>query len=306
MSQVTDIHEYALYDKEKYGFPGVNQQAAWLDALDDCGSFGSLMLECARAYPVPGARAIADRIAAYIRDEQPRVDDGAFKRRDESMWADDMYMSVPFLSRYAELSGDERFFDDAANQLLMFKKHLYMPEKKIMAHMKSLRHGRKNDIPWCRGNGWVMFALSELLAKLPPIHEKRGQLIDFYNDLARGYLALQDECGLWHQILDDKESYLESSATAMFICAFVRGIMSGYMEPVLRERAAEAAKRGWEGLARYIIDRGGNIYGVCRGSSFSFSRAYYRSLMWNYNDTHGTGIIMLAGVELARLTQPKK
>ena len=50
-----------------------------------------------------------------------------------------------------------------------------------------------------------------------------------------------------------------------------------------------------------IIDRGGNIYGICRGSSFSFSRHYYRGLSWNYNDTHGTGIIMLAGVELVKM-----
>lgn len=301
VGQVVGIHGYALYDKEKYGFPGVNQQAAWLDALDDCGSFGSLMLECNLAYPHPRARAIADKIAAYIRDEQPRVEDGAFKRRDESMWADDMYMSVPFLARYAELSGDERFFDEAARQLLLYKEHLFMPEKKIMAHMKSLRHGKKNEIPWCRGNGWVMFSLSELLAKLPKTHEKRGQLIDFYNELTRGYLALQDECGLWHQILDDPESYLESSATAMFICAFTRGVVAGYIAPSLRDAAIAASQRAWEGLARYIIDRGGNIYGICRGSSFSFSRHYYRGLSWNYNDTHGTGIIMLAGVELVKM-----
>ena len=301
VAQVVNIHGYALYDKEKYGFPGVNQQAAWLDALDDCGSFGSLMLECNLAFPNERSRAIADKIAAYIRDEQPRVEDGAFKRRDESMWADDMYMSVPFLSRYAELSGDRAFFDDAANQLLLFKKHLFMPEKNIMAHMKSLRHGKKNEIPWCRGNGWVMFALTELLAKLPADHEKRGELIEFYNQLVRGYLALQDECGLWHQILDDKVSYLESSATAMFVCAFTRGVVAGYIDPSLRSAAIASAERGWEGLARYIIDRGGNIYGICRGSSFSFSRAYYRSLSWNYNDTHGTGIIMLAGVELVKM-----
>ena len=306
VAQVVDIHSYALYDKQKYGFPGVNQQAAWLDALDDCGSFGSLMLECSLSYPNPRAREVADRIAAYICNEQPRVDDGAFKRRDESMWADDMYMSVPFLTRYAVLSGDERFFDEAAEQLLLFKKHLFMPEKKIMAHMKSLRHGKKNEIPWCRGNGWVMFSLSELLEKLPRTHEKRGALLDFYNELTQGYLALQDACGLWHQILDDPESYLESSATAMFICAFARGIVAGYLAPSLRGAAIEAVQRAWEGLARYIIDRGGNIYGICRGSSFSFSRHYYRGLSWNYNDTHGTGIIMLAGVELVKMQESLK
>ena len=306
VAQVVSIHGYALYDKKTYGFPGVNQQAAWLDALDDCGSFGSLMLECGASYPHPRARSIADAIAKYMRTEQPRVEDGAYKRRDESMWADDMYMSVPFLARYAALSGDAGFFDEAADQLLLFKKHLFMENKNLMSHMKSLRHGKKNEIPWCRGNGWVMFSLSELLARLPEDHAKRSALIAFYNDLVRGYLAVQDECGLWHQILDDPESYLESSATAMFICAFSRGVVEGYIDPSLRGAAIESAQRAWQALTKYIIDRGGNIYGVCRGSSFSFSRHYYRSLSWNYNDTHGTGIIMLAGVELVKMNETLK
>ena len=47
------------------------------------------------------------------------------------------------------------------------------------------------------------------------------------------------------------------------------------------------------------------FYGVCRGSGFSFSRAYYRSLSWNFNDTHGIGIVMLAGVEYLRLSSDR-
>ena len=64
---------------------------------------------------------------------------------------------------------------------------------------------------------------------------------------------------------------------------------------LIAERAAK------EGISEVVFDRGGNIYGICRGSSFSFSRHYYRGLSWNYNDTHGTGIIMLAGVELVKM-----
>lgn len=74
--QVVSIHEYALYDQARYGFPGVNQQICWLDALDDCGSFGSMMLECAK----PGdaaVRKLADAIGEYMLHEQPRTSEGA-------------------------------------------------------------------------------------------------------------------------------------------------------------------------------------------------------------------------------------
>jgi len=301
--QVTGIHAYALYDKAKYGFPGVNHQIAWLDALDDCGSFGSLTLECADGGPDAQTRAVADRIARYMKNEQVRLEDGAFIRRDLTMWIDDLYMSVPFLIRYAKLSGDESCIDDACRQFLLYKKYLFMPEAGLMSHMRFVARGKSNGIPWSRGNGWVFFSLSELLNVLRPDHPDREALVAFFNEHARGLLAAQGANGLWHQILDDPASYEESSSTAMFLCGLSRGLRMGYLDGALRKDAARAARRAWQGLTGRAIDRHGNIYGVCRGSGFSFSRAYYRSLSWNYNDTHGTGILMLAGVELARLAR---
>ena len=70
-----------------------------------------------------------------------------------------------------------------------------------------------------------------------------------------------------------------------------------------RYAAHAAAHRAWQGLTEQAIDAQGNLYGVCRGSGFSFSRAYYRSLSWNFNDTHGIGIVMLAGTELMQAEQ---
>ena len=52
------------------------------------------------------------------------------------------------------------------------------------------------------------------------------------------------------------------------------------------------------GLSHPTTSRQGNLYGVCQGSGFSFSRAYYRALSWRFNDTHCIGIVMLAWAEL--------
>ena len=52
------------------------------------------------------------------------------------------------------------------------------------------------------------------------------------------------------------------------------------------------------------MDSHGNVYGVCRGSEFSFIPDYYKyELGWNLNDTHGTGIVMLAGIEVIRISE---
>lgn len=303
--QVVSVQDYALYDQSKYGFPGVNQQICWLDALDDCGSFGSLMLECAHPGDV-AVRKLADRIAAYMLREQPRTPEGAYCRRDDTVWADDMYMSGPFLIRYSMLTGEPEGMDMCAEQLLKYKDLLFIPEKQIMSHMRCLRNGKSNRIPWSRGNGWVLFTLSELLAKLPSGHSRRPELLAFFRELTSGYLRLQDTSGLWHQVLDEPGTYPETSATAMFVCAFSRGLRYGWYEPGTESGVLNAVTRAWQGLSSQAIDRDGNLYGVCRGSGFSFSRAYYRSLMWNFNDTHGIGIVMLAGVEYLKLSAEKQ
>lgn len=299
VAQVTGIHPYALWDTARFGFAGVNQQLCWLDALDDCGSFGSLMLECDGGRSEE-ARMIARRIADYMLHEQPQTEDGAFCRRDQTIWADDMYMSVPFLCRYSVLLDDPAAIEMCVRQLLKYRELLYLPAQKIMAHMMCLRHDKNNQIPWCRGNGWVIFSLSELLMKLPQDHPRRAALVSFYRDLTEGYLAIQGAEGLWHQILDDETTYPESSSTAMMICAFCRGLRMGLYPEKQREQIAAAVRKAWQGLTRVTIDRHGNLYGVCQGSGFSFSRAYYRTLSWRFNDTHGIGIVMLAGAEIMK------
>ena len=298
VDQVTGIHQRAEWETARWGFSGVNQQLCWLDALDDCGSFGSLMLTCDPEGTDPDKRAIASEIGAYMLDEQPRTREGAFCRRDDTIWADDMYMSVPFLCRYAAMSGDSRAMDECARQLLCYRELLLMKDKGIMSHMRCMRHDKPNGVPWSRGNGWVLFSLSELLMRLDAEHPLRARLMDFFLTLTEGYLRLQDENGMWHQILDEKETYPEASATAMFICAFARGARLGWFSEELARRASFSAERAWDGLCNTVISRDGDLYGVCQGSGFSFSRAYYRTLGWRFNDAHGIGIVMLAGTEI--------
>lgn len=311
--RVAEAEPYARYDAARYGFPGIHQQLLWLDALDDCGSFGSCLLEVLSSFPAEERRGeafrageeIARRIAGYMLEQQPRREDGAFRRRDNTMWIDDIYMSVPFLVRYGTLHPASGAWDEACRQLLLYRDGFEMrgEEGSIMAHMWDLSRPEPNRIPWSRGNGWVIFSLSELLQVLPLDHPDREELTAFFRRLCAGYLALQDESGLWHQVLDMPETYLESSGSAMFLCAFCRGVRCGWLDPGLEQACRESARRAWRGLAEEAVDRRGDLYGVCQGSGWSYDRAYYAALWWNFNDAHGTGIVMLAGTEYLRMEE---
>ncbi|PTY08540.1 rhamnogalacturonyl hydrolase [Opitutaceae bacterium EW11] len=303
-----DTFEYALWDREQYGgATAVHHLLSSIDSLDDCGSFGSVVLEVARHAEIHGYRVISDYIADYIANKQVRLPDGTFFRKhlmhefhEDTLWADDLYMSVPFLCRYYQLSGEQKYIDDAARQFLGFKKRLFIPEWKVMSHVYDFKRDMATGIPWGRGNGWVIFSLSELLAVLPANHALKPELLAMFRDLCEGYLALQDANGMWHQVLNHPDSYPETSCTSMFTYAFARGVQNGWFAN--NEPYIDAVFRAWEALNKTSIDRDGNVHGVCRGSEFSFTPEYYKKeLLWNLNDTHGIGIVLLAGVEVLRL-----
>lgn len=305
-----DTLDYALWDKEQYGgATSIHNLLTSIDSLDDCGSFASMMLEVNKYLGLRDVKKVADYVGDYIYNHQSRLEDGTFFRKEMmhhfhnmTMWADDLYMSVPFLVRYSQFTGDQKYLDDAANQFFGFKKRLFMPEEKIMSHVYDFKYDSKTNVPWGRGNGWVVFSMTELLEVLPEDHPKRNDLIEFLNTLCEGYLALQDDEGMWHQVLNDHESYPETSCTSMFIYAFSRGIRFGWLKNP--EKYVKAIYKAWKGISKTSVDSNGNVYGVCRGSEFSFIADYYKyELGWNLNDTHGTGIVMLAGIEVIRLNK---
>jgi rhamnogalacturonyl hydrolase YesR len=304
--------DYALFDKANFGgATAVHHLLTSIDSLDDCGSFGSTMLEVARDNDIDDIgdfQEAAEYVARHILKKQDRLECGAFYRKNQmhhfhngTMWADDLYMSVPFLCRYARLKNDNSILDDAAVQFEGFKKHLFMENKNLMAHVYDFKRGMNTGVPWGRGNGWTIFSLSELLIVLPEEHKKRDFLLDFFRHLAAGFLATQGANGMWHQVLDMSESYAETSCTAMFIAAFSRGSQHHWFTGDTAPYRT-AAEKGWRALEENAIDNGGNIYGVCRGSEFAFTPRYYAEhLLPRCNDTHGIGIVLLAGVELLKL-----
>ncbi|OMF38350.1 hypothetical protein BK133_02180 [Paenibacillus sp. FSL H8-0548] len=307
IEQCTRMDEYCMWDSNQYGSPGLNHQLTLIDSLDDCGSFGATMLEADKAFHLNGVDDVAKRIASYITEVQDRRSDGAlFRTRGttdfmkDTMWCDDLYMSTPFLSKYYERTGDPAYLDDAAAQFLHYKERLFMPDLQIMHHVYDYKFDKPNGVAWGRGNGWVLFSLTELLAVMPEEHPLYPQILAFFRELCSGYIRLQGQYGLWHQVLTDPESYEEASCTSMFIYAFVRGVRYGWLSDI--ESYTTSVLKGWEGLVSRCIDKNGNVYGVCRGSGYSYSAYYYKDeLSWQLNDTHGIGIVLLAGIEILKL-----
>ena len=309
MRKCTGFYDYCMWDKSVYGAAPFHNQLTTVDSLDDCGSFASALLEVMKDQKIGKGDEIADQIADFVQNRQQRLPDGTFYRNhsympimNQTLWADDLYMSIPFLCRCYERSGETIYLEDAVKQVKNFFSYLYMPELEIMSHIYDTHYKVQTKVPWGRGNGWVLFSISELLAVLPTDFKGREEVLAIFRKLCGGYVKLQGADGMWHQVLTFPDSYEETSCTAMFIYGFARGVRCGWLsEKAIYE---EAALKGWEALCLKAIDWKGNIYGVCRGSGYSFSKEYYaRDLGWNLNDTHGTGIVLLAGMEVEKMKE---
>jgi unsaturated rhamnogalacturonyl hydrolase len=266
--------------------------------LDDCGAMAAGLAEVCSGDQRPEYRAYLDRAAKYILTMQSRLPDGTLVRpvpREMTLWADDLYMSVPFLARMGRLTGEERYFADAVRQVENFNKYLYDPSEGLYFHCWYSDEKSNGVAHWGRCNGWLMMAQVELLGQLPKSDPRRPELIELLRRQIVGVSRYQDPTGLWHQLLDRPDSYLESSCTAMFVYGIARAVNEGWINPGYMS----VARNGWGGLSSRI-DASGQVSDICIGTGISEDIKFYYTRPTRLNDIHGLGAALLAGVEMAK------
>ena len=202
------------------------------------------------------------------------------------------------MARMGILSGDESWYDDILTQVRGFCKRLYMEDKNLFSHIFFVEENKPNRVPWSRGNGWVLLALSEVLLNIPESYHGYGEILDVYRKFAKGVLSFRDrKKGIWHQVIDNPESYIETSGSAMFITALARGISKGWISDEYKNDISDA----WKALCRECIDEDGNVFGICMGSGCNMEEKYYLKLSTIENDDHGVGVVLSAGTEVMNM-----
>ncbi|MCX6132916.1 MAG: glycoside hydrolase family 88 protein [Ignavibacteriales bacterium] len=272
-----------------------------MEELDDCGAMGASVIEVYRSDRQDRYRSYIDQAAAHMLKRQTRLNDGTFARsfpHKWTLWSDDLYMSISFLSRMGALTGDRKYFDDAALQVINFQKYVFDVNTGLMYHCWYSDVQRPGVAFWGRANGWALMAQVDLLDRLPTNHPSRPQLLEILKRHILGVARYQGAEGLWHQLLDKPDSYVETSCSAMFAYAIARSVNKGYIE----QRYASIARRGWEGVTSKIRSDG-QIEGVCAGTSVSDDLVAYYCRPTPLNDIHGIGAVILAGTEILQLAK---
>lgn len=270
-----------------------------MSCLDDCGAMAAGLADVYGFENDKRYFSYLQRTADYITKKQNRLPDGTLARPvpdSLSVWADDLYMSVPFLARFGKITNDTSYWDDACNQVKKFQKYLVNRNNGLYAHCWYNAKGKTNGAYWARCNGWILMAEVELLNCLPESYPQKEKVMKIFQQHVKSLVTFQNASGLWHQLLDKEDSYLETSASAMFVYSIAKGINEGWIE----SRYDDIALKGWNGLLT-MIDKKGNVDGICIGTNTNDDLIYYYQRPYRINDIHGLGAVLLAGAEVYNL-----
>ncbi|ACB74629.1 glycoside hydrolase family 88/105 protein [Opitutus terrae] len=274
-------------------------------SLDDSGAMAAAMIKAARAGVAPDAlRPWIDNYLEFIATKQFRLADGTLARNrpmPNSLWLDDLYMSVPALAQMGALTGETKYFDDAVKQIVQFSARMFVPEKNLYRHGWVQEMDPHPAFHWARANGWAIVAMAELLDVLPENHPGREAVLQQYRAHLAGLAATQGGDGLWHQLLDRNDSYLETSASAMFVYAAARGINRGWIDA---KAYGPMVTLGWNAVAQQV-NAIGQVEGTCVGTGMGFDPMFYYYRPTSVFAAHGYGPVLLAGAELIALRQGK-
>lgn len=273
-----------------------------MSSLDDCGAMGAALIE---AYDLQGRTSAnwlttINAIANYISTGQIRLPDGTLYRvgpSAQTIWGDDLYMSVPCIVRMGKITGQQKYYDDAAKQVIQFYKRLLQTDLGITHHGYYADSAKPSKAYWGRANGWMMVAAVEAYKAIPATQSNRDSILSFIKAHINGVLKYQDSTtGLWHNLLDKSDSFLETSCTAMFTYSIARAINEGWLDTSY----AVYARKGWNGVASKVTSEG-QIKGTCQGTSMSEDLSYYYNRTAPDNDPHAFGPVLLAASEMVRL-----
>jgi len=269
-----------------------------LGSLDSCGAMGNELLECMLRHPdqvtAPEKQVLA-RIANWVVEKQDRLPDGTFwrpKSMNGTLWPDDLYMGGVFLVRYGLYTHEQKYIDDAANQII-HQAALEADADGLWFHGYFQNEKQHAPFKWGRGNGWVTVTMVETLSAMPENDPLRPQVLALLRQQVAGLKKVQAPDGMWRQVLDKPELWEETSATAMFAYGIARAVNRGWLD------AADmaVARKAFAGIAKKVTADGG-VNGTCIGTNIGRELSYYVKREQPDDDLHGRGVTLLAGTEL--------
>jgi rhamnogalacturonyl hydrolase YesR len=197
------------------------------------------------------------------------------------LWIDDMFMITILQSQAYKATGNRKYIDRAAREMVCYLDRLQRPNGLFF-------HSPEAPFYWARGNGWMAAGMTELLRYLPDDNPDRSRIMEGYRLMMNCLIAYQTEQGIWNQLIDAPDFWAETSGSAMFTYALITGVKKAWIDSKI---FAPAARKAWLALIPYLNEQG-EVTEVCVGTNTNNDRQYYFNRPRVTGDFHGQAPVL--------------
>jgi len=199
--------------------------------------------------------------------------------------SDSVFMACPILASAGKLTGESKYFDMAARHFSFMQKLCLRPDGLY-------RHSPLSEAAWGRGNAFPALGLAWTLSDFPIQQPEFKRMLRAFQDHMAALVPFQDANGMWREVIDQRGSYPEYSATAMIATAMLIGIKQGLLESATYRPRIDLAWRAI--LARTGAD--GRLMDVCEstGKQKSLKDYIHRAAILDRDPRGGAMALLLA------------
>jgi unsaturated rhamnogalacturonyl hydrolase len=249
-----------------------------------------------------GYANVVQTVLHLLYDDALRTSDGGISHFGTStifpptLWIDSLFMFGSVLVRWGEASGDARALDEYASQYKVFQSHL-QDSTGFFVHAFNWVAPQDPGVYWGRGNGWVVASGFDYLRVRAARGETDDAILSSLRQLALAITKAQDTAtGLWWTVVNRPgETYLETSASALFALGLARGYRAGLLDASVLPTVHHAM----DGVrTKIVLDAQGRpvVTGVS-GPTDPGRFSTYASVPVQSDLTYGVGAVILALIE---------
>ena len=228
----------------------------------------------------------------YLADEEynPPNSDGLCKYT--RFWVDDLYMICSLQIQAYKSTGDTKYLDRCKLQFEAYFNALQQTNGLF-------HHTRSAPYFWGRGNGWAASAMTEALMVWPENYPGYYSIMNAYTSMMAALIIYQDSTGMWHQVITNPTSYLETSCTGMFLFAIATGVRIGWLPA---SEYLPVVERGIEALAGYV-NSNGEVSDICIGTGEGSNEQFYLDRPTSTGDFHGQAGVLWGATAVMQLCE---
>ena len=293
------------FDPEEYNLDNINQGKNLFPLYDLTGE---------EKY-----RRAMEEINAQLKT-QPRTKEGNYwhkKIYPWQVWLDGAYMAQPFHMEYEKRYGTPEGCMDSIRQFRNIRRYMRDPKTGLYYHgydesrqmyWADPQTGLSRNF-WLRAMGWFTVAMADVLERMPQGMEAEKQELAqmFAQTIADQHRYQDPQSGMFWQVVDKPGvpgNYLETSGTALFAYAVLKGVRLGFLPEEWRSWGEDA----FYGVCtnRLSASESGalQLTGICLVAGLGGatrrdgSLEYYFSEPVVNNDAKGVGPLLLAYTEI--------